>query len=134
MIRSGLLVFAISCLAGAAWADPAYKLSVSAPAATHGQKAVAKIQITPGAGYHMNKEYPTSVVLKEIPAGVTVDKLKQTAKDAVKLEEAAAEFDVGFTATEGGKKTLTGELKFAVCSANSCDPKKEALSITVDVK
>ena len=68
------------------------------------------------------------------PAGVTVDKPKQTAKDAIKLEEAGADFDVTFTPSEPGQKTFTGELKFAVCSANSCDPKKQALNFTVDVK
>ena len=39
-------------------ADSAYVLKVEAPAAKKGQKAVAKVHITPGAGFHMNKEYP----------------------------------------------------------------------------
>ena len=28
------------------------------------------------------------------------------------------EFDVAYTAAEAGKKVVTGEIKFAVCSAN----------------
>ncbi|HEX9101357.1 MAG TPA: hypothetical protein VF997_04100 [Polyangia bacterium] len=111
-----------------------YVLKVEAPPAKKGQKAVAKVKITPGAGYHMNKEYPTSLVLAAVPAGVTVDKMKQTMKDATKWEEAGGEFDVAYTAAETGKKTVSGEIKFAVCSANTCDPKKSNISFEIDVK
>ncbi|HEY1585411.1 MAG TPA: hypothetical protein VGH63_06950, partial [Polyangia bacterium] len=96
-----------------------YLLKVEAPPAKKGQKSVAKIRITPGAGFHMNKEYPTSLVLSTVPAGVTVDKMKQTVKDAAKWEEAGGEFDVAYTASNPGKQTVSGEIKFAVCSATT---------------
>lgn len=115
-------------------ADAAYVLKVEAAPAKKGQKAVAKVKITPGAGYHMNKEYPTSLVLSTVPAGVTVDKPKQTLKDAAKWEEAGGEFDIAYTAAAAGKKTVSGEIKFAVCSANTCDPKKSTVSFDIDVK
>jgi hypothetical protein len=111
-----------------------YLLKVEAPPAKKGQKSVAKIRITPGAGFHMNKEYPTSLVLSTVPAGVTVDKMKQTMKDAAKWEEAGGEFDVAYTAAAAGKQVVTGEIKFAVCSANTCDPKKSNVSFEIDVK
>jgi hypothetical protein len=111
-----------------------YLLKVEAPPAKKGQKSVAKIRITPGAGYHMNKEYPTSLVLSTVPAGVSVDKMKQTLKDAAKWEEAGGEFDVAYTAAEAGKKVVSGEIKFAVCSATTCDPKKSNISFEIDVK
>jgi hypothetical protein len=114
--------------------EAAYVLKVEAPAAKKGQKAVAKIRITPGAGYHMNKEYPTSLVLSGVPAGVTLDKTKFIAKDATRWEEAGGEFEVAYTAAEAGKKVVTGEIKFAVCSTNTCDPKKSAVSFQIDVK
>lgn len=115
-------------------ADAAYVLKVEAVPAKKGQKSVAKVKITPGAGYHMNKEYPTSLVLSTVPAGVTVDKMKQTMKDAAKWEETGGEFDIAYTAAETGKKTVSGEIKFAVCSANTCDPKKSSISFDIDVK
>jgi hypothetical protein len=115
-------------------ADAAYVLKVEAPLTKKGQKSVAKIRITPGAGYHMNKEYPTSLVLSAVPAGVSVDKMKQTLKDAAKWEEAGGEFDVAYTAAEAGKKVVSGEIKFAVCSATTCDPKKSNVSFEIDVK
>ena len=114
--------------------EASYALKVEAPPAKKGQKAVAKVKITPGAGYHMNKEYPTSLVLSAVPAGVMVDKMKQTMKDAAKWEEAGGEFDIAYTAAEPGKKTVSGEIKFAVCSANTCDPKKSTVSFDIDVK
>jgi hypothetical protein len=114
-------------------ADASYVLKIEAPKAQKGQPAVAHIKITPGAGFHMNKEYPTSLALTP-PTGVTVAKPKLTAKDAAKWEEQGGEFAVNYTAAAAGKQTVTGELKFAVCSANSCDPKKSAISFEIDVK
>ena len=117
-----------------AFADPAYVVTYSTPSGKKAQKGVVKIHVAPGAGFHMNKEYPTSVALTAVPAGVLVEKMKQTAKDAVKLDETALEFEVAYTSNEAGKKEFTGNLRFAVCSASSCDPKSEKLAFTVDVK
>lgn len=113
--------------------DASYVLKVDSPAAKKGEKTVAHVHITPGAGYHVNKDYPTTLSLTA-PAGVTLDKVKQTAKDAAKLVETEAQFDVAYTAAKPGKQTVTGELKFAVCSANTCDPKKSPVSFQIDVR
>src|SRR3954464_6033975 len=112
-------------------APTGFVLKVDAPPAKAGQKAVARVHITPGAGYHMNKEYPTSLVFTTVPAGVLVDKMKLTAKDAAKFEEAGAEFDVAYTSAQPGKKVVSGEIKFAVCSATTCDPKKSNVSFEI---
>jgi hypothetical protein len=114
-------------------ADASYALRLEVPPAKRGQKGVARIHIAPGAGFHMNRDYPM-VVSVVAPAGLAIERPKQTAKDAVKLEEAGVDFDVAYTASEAGAKLVTGELKFAVCNASSCDPKKEKLSFTIDVK
>jgi hypothetical protein len=131
-------VFAIPAVAGAVFAqgqprnpppaEAGYVLKIDAPTTKVGQKAVARVHITPGAGYH------TSLVFTTVPAGVLVDKMKLTAKDAAKFEEAGAEFDVAYTAAQPGKKVVSGELKFAVCSATTCDPKKSNVSFEIDVK
>lgn len=120
-------------LSGIAFADPAYQIKIDAPPAHREKRAVAKIRIAPGAGFHFNKDYPAQATV-QAPAGVTVEKAKLTAKDAVALSEKGAEFDVAYTPSAAGAKTFTGELKFAVCSANSCDPKREKVSFTVEVK
>jgi hypothetical protein len=113
--------------------DASYVLKVDAAPSKKGEKAVAKIKITPGGGYHLNKEYPTSLALTP-PSGVTVEKAKLTVKDAAKWEEQGGEFDVAYTAQNAGKQKVTGEIKFAVCSATTCDPKKSLLTFEIDVK
>ncbi|HEY7956905.1 MAG: hypothetical protein ACHQ17_07365 [Polyangia bacterium] len=129
-----LVSFGLGAAESSALADPSYSIKVDAPSVKRASAGVAKIHIVPGPGFHFNKDYPAKMVLDGVPAGVMVKKLTFTAKDAAALSEAGAEFDVGYTASQAGKKTLTGELKFAVCSASSCDPKKEKLSFTVEVK
>lgn len=114
-------------------ADASYVLKVDAPAAKKGEKTVAHLHITPGAGYHVNKDYPLALTLTA-PAGVTLDKSKLTAKDAAKLAESEAQLDIAYTAAKPGKQMVTGEIKFAVCSANTCDPKKSTVSFQIDVR
>src|SRR6185503_13509574 len=128
-----VLALGLGTVALADHSDPAYQIKVDAPPAHKAKRGVAKIHIAPGAGFHFNKDYPAQATV-QAPAGVTVEKAKLTAKDAVALSEKGAEFDVAYTPAEAGRKTFTGELKFAVCSASSCDPKKEKLSFTVEVK
>jgi len=127
-------LFALPAVAQEGGVRASYVLKVETPPAKKGQKSVAKVKITPAAGYHMNKEYPTSLVLTTVPSGVMVDQMKQTMKDAKKWEEAEGEFDVAYTSSEAGKKTVSGEIKFAVCSATTCDPKKSNVSFEIDVK
>jgi hypothetical protein len=127
------LAVALVFLAAPAFADNSYTLTIDTPPAKKAARGVAKIRVAPGAGYHMNKEYPTQVTVAP-PAGVTVEKPKQTAKDAARLVDEGLDFDVAFVAAEDGKKTFVGELKFAVCTKSSCDPKKQAINFTVEVK
>lgn len=112
-------------------ATPGYTLKVEAPPAQKGQPAVAKILVVPAAGYHINKEFPTSLSLTA-PAGVKLGKTHLGSKDAAKWEEKGGEFDVSYTAEKSGK--VTGELKLAVCSSTSCDPKKTPVAFEVAVK
>jgi hypothetical protein len=128
MTRVAIAAFLV--LGASAYADSSFNIQIDAPAAQKAHKGVAKIHITPGAGFHVNKEFPAMMSVVA-PAGVTVDKAKAP---PTKLEEAGCDFEVAYTPSEAGKKVFTGELKFAVCSANSCDPKKQALNFTVDVK
>lgn len=126
--------------AGAAWprpgsaADPSYAVKVEVPAAAkHGERTVVKVHVVPGSGYHMNLEFPTALTIAAID-GVSVEKAKQTGKEAARLVEAGLDFDVALTTAAAGKKVLNGDLKFAVCSATSCDPKREKVSFTVEAK
>jgi len=131
-VAAAAAVLVVSAASTASAADASFSVKVDAPAAKKAAPGKVHVHIAPGSGFHMNKDYPTSVTVVA-PAGVTVEKAKLTAGD-IKLVEAGADFDVSFTAADAGKKTFEGELKFAVCSATSCDPKKEKLSFVVEVK
>lgn len=130
-ILAGLLVTV--AMIGTAAAASNYKLAVSAKPARVSTQSTASISVEPTDGFKMNLEYPTKVTLKA-PEGVTLEKDRLTAKDAAKLDKTGAVFNIGFTASERGKKTVTGEIKFAVCTEDECVPKSEAISFVVDAQ
>jgi hypothetical protein len=118
---------------GTAVAGTYATVTASAPATTVNVRSTAKISIVPSSGFRLNMEYPTKLVMVA-PSGVTMEKATQVRAEAVKFEEASAEFVVAFTASSVGKKTLTGELKYAVCKAADCIPQTAKVAINVDVK
>ena len=133
LLRSAALTFSMSSFAPLlAHADDAYTVSIESPSAKVGAPAVAKVVIKPGAGRHINKEFPTNVKLV-VPAGVELPKPTISARDSGRIEEQEASIDVKYTAREAGKKTFTGTVKFAVCTATSCDPRTVPIHFTVDV-
>lgn len=117
------------------------KLAVVPPdGAAAGSEAVAKITVTPGAGYHVNTEYPTKLTL-QAPDGVTVAKAELTAGghdkakgDADALDEQNLTFLVKLTPAKSGSYTVNGSFKFAVCDKDQCLPKKEQIAIVVAAK
>lgn len=101
-------------------------------AAKRGQPATAKVQIRPGSGWHMNVDYPTELRLK-LPDNVTSPKPTLTKQDA-KLTEQEGHFDVVLVGSKPGKQTVLGDLRFAVCTATTCDPQKAPVSIELNVE
>lgn len=134
----GAFAFGLACAhPSAARADAAalpFTVTISAPAAKPGAAAVARVEIKPATGYHINKDFPTSLKLIA-PAGVELPHATLTKKDSgVTVAEGEAKFEVPYTAKEAGKKIINGTLSFAVCTATSCDPRKAPVAIPVDVK
>jgi hypothetical protein len=80
----------------------------------------------------MNDTYPYKFKLKEA-AGLSYPKLV-IGKDAMKLEATKGEMPVAFTAQSAGKHTIAGQLSFAVCKAEQCQPEKRELALEIDVK
>ena len=120
--------------AGLARAEPSYRLS-QAPlvSAKAGVVAATTVEVKPGPGYHFNKDYPTS--LKLDPNAEVDAPAKLTAKDAgVKVAEEGASFEVKLTPKSPGKKAVTGLLSFAVCTASTCVPTREKVTLNLDVK
>lgn len=112
-------------------------LAIEVPAATAGAKVVANIVVTPGAGFHVNTEYPTKLKL-ETATGVTFAKAELKAGgpskekgDAAEMTEQKLHFAVELTPAAAGSYTVNGSFKFAVCDKDQCLPKKEAIAIQV---
>ena len=127
-------VSAISASSSAEAGEP-FTVKVEPPAAAKvGGAATARVVVKAAAGYHLNKEFPTSLKLTA-PVGVDLASAKLTVKDGgVKLSEGEAAADVAFTSREAGAKSFTGTFSFAVCTDNTCVPSKAAVSFVVDVK
>lgn len=114
------------------------KLAIESPAdAKAGAEAIAKITVTPGAGYHVNTEFPTKLTLTS-PEGVTLAKAQFIAGghdkakgDADALDEKQLAFAVKLTPAASGSYTINGDFKFAVCDASQCLPKRETIAIAV---
>ena len=137
MIRSILIGSALCLLATAAARAEApsqkgYTIQVNAPEAKAGQAAQASVVVKPAAGMHVNQEYPTHITVA-YPAGVEGKAGKQKAS---RLEKTSAQFDVGYTAKDAGQKTINATVNFAVCddAGTRCDPRKEQVTMTVNVK
>lgn len=112
--------------------DKPYTLTINKVAAQKGQPATATVLIKPAAGYHINKDFPTTLKLTP-PADVKLDK-PALAKEDAKLTEQEGSFQVKLTASAAGSKKIPGELRFAVCTDTTCDPQKTAVTLEVDVK
>jgi hypothetical protein len=134
LLRTSLAALAATALvSGLALAADTHKLTISPPSAKQGERAEARVKVEPQTGFHINTDYPIKLRL-DAPDGVTLEKGTQRKDDAVRFDKDGAEFAVGFTAAAAGKKTITGEFKFAVCTDTNCVPKVEAISFDVDVK
>ena len=117
------------------------KLAIDPPAdAKAGAEAIAKITVTPGAGYHVNTEYPTKLTLTA-PDGVTLAKDKfiagghdKSRGDADALDEQRLAIAVKLTPAASGSYTINGNFKFAVCDKDQCLAKQETIAIAVAAK
>jgi len=131
LARAAALLLAAASLPALAGGD--YEVSIVTPAAKANERAVVRVALTPKGAFHVNTDYPASLKVAA-PAGVKVEKEAQTKADAKKFEKQALEFEVAFVSGEAGKKSFTGELRFAVCTETMCNPTKEKVAFDVEVK
>lgn len=111
--------------------DSSFNLQVSSPApGKAGAEAVAHVTVTPGAGYHVNQDFPTKLVVTP-PDGVKVAKAELHKEDAASFTESKIVFDVKLTADKAGSFKVPATFKFAVCTESSCDPKKKEIAFDV---
>jgi hypothetical protein len=117
------------------------KLAIEPPTdAKAGAEAIARITVTPGAGYHVNTEYPIKLTLTS-PEGVSLAKAEfkaggrdKSKGDAEALDESKLALAVKLTPAARGSYTINGAFKFAVCDKDQCLAKKETIAIAVAAK
>jgi hypothetical protein len=95
-----------------------------------GAETVARVVVRPGKGFHMNKDYPTKLSL-ELPAGVTSAKAVLMPADAETFDDNQLAFAVKLTPAAAGDYSIPATLKFAVCTDSTCNPKKQAIALSL---
>ena len=135
MLIQKLLVAAIVLFfAATALADKPYTTRVEGKAAV-GKEAKIALVVSPGPKYHWNKEYPAKLTL----ANGTKLTLKQTSFSKTKGEivpsgEKDGKVEITCTGKVAGKEVLKGQLKFSMCSAETCKLVKEEVQVEVTVE
>lgn len=132
-LAAGVLLLASLGIARADEPAP-YTVRVESTTSHVGSRATARVVVQAAAGHHINPDYPTSLKL-EAPSGVALAKAELSKKNGgVTVHENEAVFDVAYTPHAAGKETIAGTLRFAVCTASTCDPRRAPVSVPVDAR
>lgn len=114
--------------------DPSFELAL-APVGqyTVGQLGSFAVSLKPRGEYHINQDYPIAVTLR--PAdGLRLPKLEFKKPDAAVFGEQQARFDVPFTPDAAGTRRVEANVRFAVCTPETCVPDERNLALVLAVK
>jgi len=126
---------AASALAsGVARADEVtYEIRKTTAPAVVGKPATVSVMVVGKNGWHVNEEAPITATVKADP-GVTLPKPKLVRADLAESKKESARFDIPFSATEAGAKTITAQTRFVMCQDQACKPASETVAFNVDVQ
>jgi hypothetical protein len=126
-------LFAALCAQVASRAgETTYDVKKDQAKATVGVKGKTNVTIAARPGWHVNEEAPLTMKLTP-DQGIAVDKARLTRADLAQQSKEMARFEVAFTASEPGLKTINAEASFVMCQATTCMPIKEKIALAVDV-
>lgn len=108
----------------AAWLQSSGKYGVDKPG------SVVAV-VTAQGEYHCNEKYPYKFKLNSPPAGVSYG--ADTVRGA-SISQKRASLSIPFTASSAGAKTISGTFYFSVCNEDTCQIKKQPMSVTVNVE
>jgi hypothetical protein len=129
----GLAALAVAVAPASASADEVtYAVQKSAPAAQVGVSANLSLTVVGKNGWHVNEEAPITATLKADP-GVALPKVKLTRADLAQSTKQSVRFEIPFSASETGKKTITAQTRFVMCQEQACKPASETVTFDVDV-
>jgi len=119
--------------AGAARAaDKTYEIQKTEPPAKVGAPAKASLTVQGKNGWHVNEEAPITISLKA-DDGIALPKQKLVRADLAQSTKESARFDIPFSASATGKKTITAEARFVMCQEQACKPEKETVALEIEV-
>lgn len=104
--------------------------------ASVGRAQVARIRIVPGAGFHINTQYPFVVQLADTP-GLVLEKLRfegghhGAVGDAETLAEEGLEIPITITPSTAGEHTLNGTINFGICKATACLQRSMPITLAI---
>jgi hypothetical protein len=100
--------------------DPAEGRLVIEPGA-----GTVRVRVTPGAGYHINPEYPWKLRL-DPTEGVT------SARSGAQISKRELAIAISYTATAPGVHAIRGQLDLAVCERDRCLPRSMPIAVEVN--
>ena len=108
----------------AAWLQSSGKYKVDKPGAV---VAVVNAQ----GEFKCNDKYPYKFRVSGSPAGVSFG---ATTVRGASIGKKSTSLRIPFTPTSAGAKTISGTFYFSVCNAETCQIKKQPMSVTVNVE
>ena len=128
----------LGALALAAGADDeaakSFRFTIELPRkAAAGKPAEVTVRLRPKGRYKINMDFPFKLSVTP-PAGASMGKKVLTKKDAERYTEKEARLRVPFTPSIKGKLRFGAECRFAICIAEACFPRTEALTWIVEAR
>jgi hypothetical protein len=98
-----------------------------------GQLGSFAVSLKPRGEYHINQDYPITVSMS--PAtGVNLPRSEFKKADAAVFGEKLARFDVPLTPQQKGAQRLEANVRFAVCTPETCIPDERTLALVLTVQ
>jgi hypothetical protein len=132
LFLKSLVVLAVAATGTARADETTYEIKKTTPRATVGVPGKASVTLQGKNGWHVNDVAPITVTLKADP-GVDLPKQKMARADLAESSKESARFDIPFSASSPGKKTITAEAHFVMCQKEACKPGKETVAMEIDV-
>ena len=105
--------------------DKDFTVEVVPPASAKvGAAATARVTIRPGAGYHINTDYPWKLALAKTPG-------LEAVKGDVRAAEGELAVPITVTATSAGNHELRGTVTLGMCKHDQCLQREVPIVVAV---
>jgi hypothetical protein len=114
--------------------DPTFELT-AVPGGPYvvGQLGSFAVSLKPRGEYHINQDYPITISVRP-QAGLNLPRSEFKRADAAVFGEQLARFDVPLTPQQKGAHRLETNVRFAVCTPETCIPDERTLALALTVE